>query len=435
MQNQRTINKTVSFSGIGLHTGNETTITFSPAPPDTGVVFVRTDLPNRPRIKADVAPVTDVARGTTIGLNGVKVLTVEHVLAAFAGLGIDNIYCEVDASEAPVGDGSALPFVETLTKAGITEQERTRKEVKITEPVAYEDSGLTLLALPSDRLKLSYMIEYGHPVLGTQFRSFAIEPEVFVRDIAPARTFCFLHDVEQLQSQGLIKGGSLNNAIVIGDENILNERLRFSDEFVRHKVLDLLGDLVLLGASFIGHVVAMKAGHASHVELVKQLRLETQPEVECPGRTSPADETLKDVTLNANEIRKILPHRFPFLLVDRITKMGDMCVHGIKNVTISEPFFEGHFPGHPIMPGALIIEAMGQVGGVLVLTKTKSEGKLPYILSIEKAKFRRPIYPGDRMDIEVHILRLHRRYGKLRGEAKVDGKLAAEAEMTFAMPE
>ena len=274
MKKQKTIKKPVSFSGIGLHTGNETTITFKPAPPDTGSVFVRVDLPDRPHIKADVEHVVDVSRGTTIGLDGIRVLTVEHVLAAFAGLGIDNIFAEVDASEAPVGDGSASPFVDVLSTAGIEEQDYPRREIRITEPVAYERDGVTIMALPSDQLKLSYTIEYGHPALDSQFQSFVIEPSLFAREIAPARTFCFLHDVEQLKALGLIKGGGLENAVVIGDEDILNEGLRFDDEFARHKVLDLLGDLVLLGGTLVAHVVAIKAGHASHVEFIKQLRSE-----------------------------------------------------------------------------------------------------------------------------------------------------------------
>jgi UDP-3-O-[3-hydroxymyristoyl] N-acetylglucosamine deacetylase/3-hydroxyacyl-[acyl-carrier-protein] dehydratase len=434
MPKQKTINKDVSYSGVGLHTGNETTITFKPAPPDTGAVFIRTDLPGRPRIRADVAHVTDVARGTTIGLNGVKVLTIEHVLAAFAGLGIDNILAEVNASEAPVGDGSALPFVKALTEAGLAEQDRPRKEARVSEPIMYERDGVTLLALPSERLILSYMIEYGHPALSAQFGSFVIEPEVFTHEIAPARTFCFLRDVEQLQALGLIKGGSLENAVVIGDESILNEGLRFDDEFVRHKVLDLLGDLVLVGGPLVGHIVAIKAGHASHVEFIKRLRSETAKE---DMRSPEAAETAQggsNISLDVNQIRNILPHRFPFLFVDRITKLDDTCAIGIKNVTISEPYFQGHIPGHPIMPGVLIIEAMAQVGAVLILSKPGHEGQLPYLLGVEKAKFRKPIYPGDRMEIRVNIVNLHKRYGKLRGEVRVDGALAAEAEIICGAP-
>ncbi len=426
----------MSFSGIGLHTGDETTITFRPAPPDTGIVFIRTDLPGRPHIKADVSHVVDISRGTTIGVNGAKVLTIEHVLAAFSGMEIDNIYAEVDAGEAPVGDGSSLPFVDVLTEAGTEEQDGLIEEVRITSPVVYEHDGITIMALPSDRLELSYAIEYGHPALNSQFRSFTIDPYVFTTEIAPARTFCFLHDVEQMKSLGLIKGGSIENAVVIGDDEILNDSLRFDDEFVRHKVLDLLGDLVLFGSRVIGHIVAIKAGHASHVEFIKQLRSETNAGKPDGGPLSTASAPEKrGIVLDAQQIREILPHRFPFLFVDRITSLSDRQVCGIKNVTISEPFFQGHIPGHPIMPGVLIIEAIAQVGAVLILSKAGHKGQLPYILGVEKAKFRKPVCPGDQMVIRVDVLNLHKKYGKLRGEVRVDGKLAAEAEILFGASE
>lgn len=437
MTNQRTIKKTASFSGIGLHTGEKTTITFRPAPPDTGAVFIRTDLPGSPHIKADVAHVVDVSRGTTIGIDGANVLTVEHVLAAFAGLEIDNIYAEVDAGEAPVGDGSSSPFVEVLSEAGIEEQDRERKQIKITHPIAYEQDGISLLALPSDTLKLSYTIEYGHTALDTQYRSFTIDPNVFASEIAPARTYCFLHDVEQLKEAGLIKGGSIENAIVIGDDGILNEKLRFSDEFARHKVLDLLGDLFLLGTPLLAHVVAIKAGHASHVEFVRQIRLETDIEKKRKKEAASAEaaqETQEGEVFDAARISEILPHRYPFLFVDQVTKIDERHARGVKNVTISEPYFQGHVPGHPIMPGVLIIETIAQVGAVLILEKEDNRGKLPYIFGIEKAKFRRPVYPGDRLDISVNIVNLHKRYGKLHGEVSVDGKLAAEADIIFGTP-
>jgi UDP-3-O-[3-hydroxymyristoyl] N-acetylglucosamine deacetylase/3-hydroxyacyl-[acyl-carrier-protein] dehydratase len=433
MRRQTTIERSVSYSGIGLHTGNKTTITFNPAPPDTGAVFIRTDLPDRPKIRADVAHVTDVARGTTIGINGVKVLTIEHVLAAFAGLGIDNIYCELDANEPPVGDGSAIPFVETLSQAGIVEQERPRKELKLLSPVIYENDGLVLIALPSDKFILTYMIEYNHPVLGTQFRSFTIEPTVFKEQIAPARTFCFLREVEQLKAHGLIKGGSLENAIVIGDEEILNDVLRFDDEFVRHKALDLLGDLVLLGSPLLAHVIAIKAGHAAHVEFVKQLREEAYADKKNSGEATGAAE-MKGQCLNADQIQEIIPHRSPFLFVDRVTRLEEKTICGIKNVSISEPFFTGHVPGFSIMPGVLIIEAIGQLGAILVLKRMMKEKKLPVLLGIEKAKFRRPVHPGDQMEIVVKITNVHKKYGKLRGEVYVEGNLTTEAELTFAIP-
>ena len=434
MKKQRTIKKEASFSGMGLHTGKKTTITFKPAPPNTGVVFIRTDLPEQPQIKADVANVADVSRGTTIGFGEVRVLTIEHVLAAMAGLEIDNVYAEIDAGEAPVGDGSSLPFVEALSEAGIEEQDQTRKVIKITHPITYEHDGISLLALPSDSLKLSYTIEYGHLALDTQYRSFTINSKTFIDDIAPARTYCFLKDVEQLKAAGLIKGGSLENAIVIGDDGVLNEELRFSDEFARHKVLDLLGDLVLLGAPLEAHIVAIKGGHASHIEFIKQLRAEIAVDERREREAADINPEEDGEVLNAAQICEILPHRHPFLFVDRITKIDGRRARGIKNVTISEPYFQGHVPGHPIMPGVLIIETIAQVGAILILSSEEHKGKLPYIFGIEKAKFRRPIYPGDRMDISVEIVNLHKRYGKLRGEVSVNGKLATQADIIFGTP-
>jgi UDP-3-O-[3-hydroxymyristoyl] N-acetylglucosamine deacetylase/3-hydroxyacyl-[acyl-carrier-protein] dehydratase len=362
------------------------------------------------------------------------VLTIEHVLAAIAGLEIDNVYAEVDAGEAPVGDGSSLPFVEALSEAGIEEQDQARKGIKITHPITYEHDGISLLALPSNSLKLSYTIEYGHLALDTQYRSFTIDPKTFVSEIAPARTYCFLEDVEQLKAAGLIKGGSLENAIVIGDEGVLNEDLRFSDEFARHKVLDLLGDLVLLGAHLEAHIVAIKGGHASHIEFIKQLRAEIAVDERREREAADMDLEEDGEVLNAAQISEILPHRHPFLFVDRVTKIDDRHARGIKNVTISEPYFQGHVPGHPIMPGVLTIETIAQVGAILILSDEEHKGKLPYIFGIEKAKFRRPIYPGDRMDISVEIVNLHKRYGKLRGEVSVNGKLATQADIIFGTP-
>lgn len=432
MRKQKTIKKEKSFSGVGLHTGKKTTITFKPAPPDTGVVFIRTDLPEQPRIKADADHVTDVARGTTIGINGVKVLTVEHILGALAGLGIDNVYAELDTSEAPVGDGSALPFVDVLADSGLLEQDAPRREAVVTEPVAFEQGGITVLAIPSDRFKISYMIEYGHPALGTQFHSFVIEPEKFTREIAPARTFCFLQDVELLKSQGLIKGGSLENAIVIGDEGILNEALRFEDEFVRHKVLDLIGDLALLGAPLVGHILAVKAGHSAHVEFVKKLKAQIWGQL--ARATLPSPDAGQD-TLDTERICQIIPHRPPFLFLDEITRLDDKRAIGIKRLTGNEEFFKGHIPGNPIMPGVLIIEAMAQVGSVLVLSRTRGMGKLPYMVALDKTKFRKPVYPGDELELTATILNLHKKFGKLRGEARVGGNLAAECEISYLVPE
>ena len=315
MEKQKTIAKESTFSGIGLHTGNLTTITFKPAPPDNGVVFYRVDLPERPAIKADIDHVVDVSRGTTIGVDGVKVHTVEHVLAAIAGLGIDNVDIEVDANEIPVGDGSARSFMATLKEAGVEEQDAERKYITVEEPVFYRNNDVTLSILPSDELRITMTIAYDHSAVGTQYASFVITPESFEKEIASARTFCFLRDVRMLQDQGLIKGGSLENAVVISDDGILNDDLRYPDECVRHKVLDLLGDMYLLGRPIKGHVIGVKSGHAMHVRFSQQIKKEL-----LNGRGEAGEKQAAPVppALDVNMIMKVLPHRFPFLLVDRI---------------------------------------------------------------------------------------------------------------------
>ena len=438
MEPQKTIAKEATFSGIGLHTGNLTTINFKPAPPDAGITFHRVDLPGKPAIKADIDHVVDVSRGTTIGLNGVKVHTVEHVLAAVAGLNIDNLDIEVDANEIPVGDGSALPFMATLKKAGVVEQDSPRSYITLDGPVFYKSDDVTLSVLPADDLRLTMTISYDHPAVGTQYASFNITPEVFEKEIAPARTFCFLREVRMLQQQGLIKGGSLENAVVIGDDGILNDDLRYSDEFVRHKVLDLLGDIYLLGKPVRGHIIGVKSGHAMHVKFSQQIKKEVMngrsSDEETP-RTKSSEPRVP--ALDVNTIMKVLPHRFPFLLVDRIMEYTPYeRVTGIKNVTVNEPFFQGHWPEMPVMPGVLIIEVMAQVSSVLVFgdgEDGEDPGKVAYFLGIERAKFRRAVVPGDQIVVDAEMTQLRRNACKVRAIARVDGKIAAEAEMMFSL--
>lgn len=436
MERQRTIASEVSFSGIGLHTGNLTTITFKPAPPDSGITFVRADLPSRPRIKADIDHVVDVSRGTTIGADGVVVHTVEHVLAAAAGLGIDNLEIEVDANETPVGDGSALPFMVPLKRAGIVEQASERKYIEIKKPVYYKHDEVTLSVFPADDLRLTMTINYEHPAVGTQYYSYHFTPETFEQEIAPARTFCFLREVKMLQDHGLIKGGSLENAVVIGDETILNDELRYPDEFVRHKVLDLLGDLYLLGRPVKGHVIGMKSGHASHVAFSKQVKKAVlNGHGQGIGKGVPArtnGQPLLDVTM----IMKVIPHRFPFLLVDRIISfVPHERVVGIKNVTVNEPFFQGHWPDLPVMPAVLIMEVMAQVSSPLLFDGTPDSKRMPFFLGIDKARFRRTVVPGDQLVVESELLHKRRNAIRVRAVAKVEGTVVAEAEMLFGLME
>ena len=434
MEKQNTIKESATFSGVGLHTGNLTTLVFKPAPADSGIVFVRTDLPGKPVIPADVDNVVDVSRGTTIGANGAEVHTVEHVLAAVVGMGIDNLRIEVDANETPVGDGSALPFMNALKKAGIVEQDAERKYIKVQEPVYYRHDDVTLSVLPADELRVTMTIAYDHVAIGTQYASFNITPASFEKEIASARTFCFLREVKMLKEQGLIRGGNLENAVVIGDESVLNEELRFPDEFVRHKVLDLLGDLFLLGRPVKGHVIGVKSGHAMHVKFGKQIKKALMNGNATSATLKGLNKPKPEPALDVNKIMKILPHRFPFLLVDRIlTFVPQDHVIGIKNVTINEPFFQGHWPKNPVMPGVLIIEAMAQVSSLLIFGEG-SENQA-YFLGIDNAKFRRTVVPGDQIIIESHMLRLRRNACRVKAVAKVDGAIAAEAEMLFGLKE
>ncbi|MBI1799646.1 MAG: UDP-3-O-[3-hydroxymyristoyl] N-acetylglucosamine deacetylase [Candidatus Eisenbacteria bacterium] len=429
---QHTIAKPVRIEGVGLHTGEAGKMRFVPGATGSGVRFVRTDLRNSPEI--EVRPENAhfdprAGRRTILQQDGVQVHTMEHVLAAVAGLGIDNLRIETSTMEIPEGhDGSAAPIARALLGAGIVEQDQPVRHVKITKPVRWSDNGIEMSAAPYSGFRLSFTIDYDHPLIGTQSLSLDIDPESFLREIAPARTFVLERDVAALRQAGWIRGGRLESAVVVGADRILNpEPLRFADEFVRHKVLDLLGDLFLLGGPILGHVSARRSGHQGHVAFVKFLK-ESLP---LPGRRIGGSRDEWDITA----IMGILPHRYPFLLVDRITSLVEgQYVEGVKNVTINEPFFQGHFPGHPIMPAVLIIEAMAQVGGMLLLNSVEDPNdKLMYFMAIDGAKFRRPVTPGDQLRFKVTLLKLKNRTSKMRGEAYVDDQLVAEAELLAAV--
>jgi UDP-3-O-[3-hydroxymyristoyl] N-acetylglucosamine deacetylase/3-hydroxyacyl-[acyl-carrier-protein] dehydratase len=431
-EKQRTLGTEVTFSGIGLHSGAKVTLVFKPAPADSGIKFIRIDLDGRPEIKADVTnavPTGDHVRRTVLGSGDVTISTVEHVLAAVRGLGIDNLVIELDTAEPAEPDGSSAPFVEVLKRGGVVEQDSPRRYMEIKSPVALSEDGVELVALPHPGLRISFTIDYDHPLIGTQYASFDISEEVFVNEVAPARTFSLLKDVEDLRGKGLIKGGSLENSIVIGEERILNEQpLRFPDEFVRHKILDLLGDLVLLGAPIRTHIISVRSGHATNLKLVRLLREQCgRPVKSVMGRH------VRDVpsSLSIGQIQEIMPHRYPFLLVDKILSLEEgKRVVGLKNVTINEPFFQGHFPNHPIMPAVLIIEAMAQVGGVLLLSMVENpKTKLVYFMGIDKAKFRKPVLPGDQIRFELEMLKLRMNACKMKGKAYVGDDLVAEAEL------
>ncbi len=431
---QKTLAAPASFTGVGLHTGMATTLTFKPAPPNSGVTFERVDLDGRPRIP--VCPENAVydpasARRTILRANGAEVHTVEHVLAAVAGLGLDNLTIEIDGNEAgEPADGSALPIAESLVRAGIVDQDVERRFIRIPEPVTLQQGNVELVGIPHEGLRISFTIEYDSPVVGTQHAAFDMSPETFLREIAPARTFVMHRDIESLKGAGLIRGGSLDNAIVIKDDGIVNATpLRFRDEFVRHKILDLLGDLFLLGRPLLGHVIARRSGHASNVEFVKKINEAGDRAASFTG-LPPVPQEGKTPPWNIDAIMTIMPHRYPLLLIDRIVDMTEDRVVGLKSVTINEPFFNGHFPGHPIMPAVLIVEAMAQCGGVLLLNKVpRPREKLVYFMGIEKAKFRKPVRPGDQVRFELSLLKLKGRICKMAGRAYVGDALVAEAEL------
>jgi UDP-3-O-[3-hydroxymyristoyl] N-acetylglucosamine deacetylase/3-hydroxyacyl-[acyl-carrier-protein] dehydratase len=453
---QRTIKQPASISGVGLHTGSTSTMTFRPAPEDAGILFRRTDMGGAPEIPADVDHVVDISRGTTIGIGDAKVHTIEHVMAALVGLEVDNCIIDLDANEPPVGDGSAKPYVDVLLKAGFEKQSAPKDYLIIDQTVTYhnEEKGVDIVALPLDDYRITVMVDYNNPALGSQHTGlFNLEKE-FITEFAPTRTFCFLHEVEMLHSAGLIRGGNLDNAIVIvdrelsddeikristklginqavilGTNGVLNNRpLRFKNEPARHKLLDLMGDLALIGVPLKAQILAARPGHASNIEFARMIRkLYQQKKLIRKFQ----HERKEGVVFDINAIKKILPHRYPFLLIDKIIDFKiDESVVGVKNVTANEPFFEGHFPGQPVMPGVLIIEAMAQTGGILLLNGVENPGdKLVFFMSINNAKFRRPVVPGDQLVFELALTSRKSKICLMSGKAFVDGTLVAEADL------
>jgi UDP-3-O-[3-hydroxymyristoyl] N-acetylglucosamine deacetylase/3-hydroxyacyl-[acyl-carrier-protein] dehydratase len=463
MEKQRTIARTVSFSGTGLHTGNPSTITFHPAPANFGYVFVRTDFEEPFEIPALLDYVVDLSRGTTLGIGEVRVHTVEHVLAALAGLKIDNCRIELSSNEPPVVDGSSIAYVEALLEAGIHELNAQREYFEIDETIRYtnDDKHVDIVALPNPEYRLTVMIDYFNPALGSQHTGlFDLEKE-FISDFAPARTFCFLTEVMTLYKQGLIKGGNLDSAIVIkdtevsdddllmlqevfklekppirGENGILNgEELRYKNEPARHKLLDMIGDLALIGVPLKAQILAARPGHASNIEFGKKIR---QLYLEKKKQERILPQKNKAVLMDIHQILSIMPHRYPFLLIDRVTSYDDNndTIIAYKNVTINEPFFNGHFPDKPVMPGVLILEALAQTGGLLLFYKIPNvAGKLAFFMGIKNAKFRKPVYPGDQLIMEVKLVSKKFNTYLFDSKAYVDGNLVTESEFQAAIVE
>ena len=428
---QQTVGKTASLSGTSLHTGEKVSLKLHPAPVDHGIKFKRKDLQDEPTIDARIDNLKTVERATTIGEGPMRVHTVEHVLAALSAMGVDNAIVEMDANEPPIGDGSAQPYVDLIKKAGMTVQEEARKFFDVREPMYVESkTGALLVLLPDEKFRIS-CTQAGPNNRFTQYLSMEVTAAAFEREIAPARTFVFYEDVQPLMEKNLIKGGSLENAIVVRGEAVLSkEPLRFPDEFVRHKVLDIIGDLALVGRRIRGHVVAAKPGHSANADLARAVaREQTRRSALSVTRAVPRG----DSGFDTDEVMQILPHRFPFLMVDRIISFeGETKCIGIKTVTINEPFFQGHFPGHPVMPGVMQVEAMAQVASILLFKLAKTTSRIGYFMSADGVKFRKPVLPGDTIFIHAELTKSRgERLAKAKCHCVVNDAVVSEGELMF----
>ncbi len=438
---QRTLAREVSIKGSALHTGETVTLTIKPAPAGHGIVFKRVDLNGAPELRPRVDQVTDLVRATTIQDGHAKIHTVEHVLSALHGCGVDNVVIEMDASEPPILDGSARPFVNLILQGEPVEQEAEREYFELDAPVSVTRGNSSIIALPASELKISCTSADDRGI-HTQHLSLTIDPESYMTQIAAARTFTIYEDIEELLKLGKIKGGSLDCAVVIrGDKIISKEPLRFKDEFVRHKILDIIGDVLLLGLPLKAHIVATRPGHAINADLTKALFEKLQERKKAGTKKKPAAQPKAlqphETSLDIKRIIETIPHRYPFLMVDRVIEfIGEGELVAIKNVTINEPYFQGHYPGEPVMPGVLQIEAMAQASGIMLLRLGSAEGKTPFLMSVDKVKFRRPVRPGDQLVINCKLVKVRgNKLASAEATCTVGGNVVSSAELMFAVVE
>lgn len=456
MSQQQTLKQSASFSGIGLHSGNRVSMTFLPAAANTGIRFRRVDLEDKPEVEARVENVSQTNRSTSLARGHVKVQTVEHVLAAFAGCGIDNAVVEIDANEPPIADGSAREYCGMIQTAGIVPQSERREVYRVTSPIELRQGDSVMAIFPHDGFRIT-CTSADKSGRFTQHYSVELTPESWQKELAHARTFCFYEEIEYLIKNGLIKGGSLENAVVIREDAVLTtEPLRYREEFVRHKMLDIVGDLSLVGRPIQGHVIAVKPSHTTNCELARQIYAQMRKPIEAVQTFSPPPQPEKEksapaasgaggqgrekeqiirdgATLDNMQVMQVLPHRYPFLMVDKVTKIEGNRVVAVKNVTVNEPYFQGHFPGHPIMPGVLQLEAIAQVAGILMLRQAENFGKIAYFMSAESVKWRKPVRPGDVLVIDVELTKNRGKIGKAKGTCLVDGEAVSEADVTFML--
>jgi len=435
---QRTIRKERAIQGKSLHTGEEVTLSIKPASHNTGFLFRRTDLYGKPEIKPAAENISDLVRSTTITNGNAKVHTIEHVLSALVGCGIDNAEIELNASEPPIMDGSSRPFVNLIMEAEPVDQKEDRQFIEVTEPVSVTSGNRSIIALPHDGFRVTCTSADDRGI-HTQHLSIDIDPESYVAQIAPARTFTIYEEIEELLKIGKIQGGSLDSAIVIkGDKVLSKEPLRFEDEFVRHKILDIVGDFSLLGKRLKAHIIAVRPGHSLNSQLVAKI-IETAAGKKgkaSVGKTPRKSYVLPDETeLDIRRVLDVLPHRFPFVLIDRVISMeGETSLTALKNVSVNEPFFPGHFPGHPVMPGVLKLEAMAQAAGILLLRRGSAEGKVAFFMSADKVKFRKPVVPGDQLIIVATLDKIRgNKLATAKVECRVGEQVVSSANLMFSV--